>query len=138
MASSDSEKDRDIDVRSKMTAQALRLSIERTELAVIRTRLAKERTFNAWLRTGLALMGAGVAIAKLMSGFQPQWVLRSLAVLFVVIGGLIIGLGLRTYFRVIQRVEKVRVGGHPFWYILTLALLLVLAAIIGLILVLLE
>jgi len=118
--------------------QALRLARERTELALVRTRLAKERTFNAWLRTGLALMGAGVAIAKLMSDFQPQWILRLLAVLFVVIGGLIIGLGLRTYFRVIQRIEKVRVGGHPFWYILTLAILLILAAIIGLVLVLLE
>ncbi len=118
--------------------QALRLARERTELALVRTRLAKERTFNAWLRTGLALMGAGVAIAKLMSHFQPQWILRLLAILFVIIGGLIIGLGLRTYFRVIQRIEKVRVGGHPFWYILTLAILLILAAIIGLVLVLLE
>jgi len=123
---------------AEANAQALRLARERTELAVVRTRLAKERTFNAWLRTGLALMGAGVAIAKLMSDFQPQWILRLLAVLFVVIGGLIIGLGLRTYFRVIQRVEKVRVGGHPFWYILTLAVLLILAAVIGLVLVLLE
>ena len=131
-------KTHDTEMNNDATAQALRLSRERTELAVIRTRLAKERTFNAWLRTGLALMGAGVAIAKLMSGFQPQWILRTLAVLFVIIGGLIIGLGLRTYFRVIQRVEKIRVGGHPFWYILTLALLLVLAAIVGLVLVLLE
>lgn len=117
--------------------QTLKLARERTEWALVRTRLAKERTFNAWLRTGLAIMGAGIVTAKLMTDFQPQWLLRTLSVLFVVLGALIIGLGLRTYFRVIQQVEKVRVGSHPFWFILSLAVLLMLAAVAGLVFVLL-
>lgn len=43
------------------------LAKERTMLASERTLLAAERTFSAWIRTGLAGMGGGFAIFRLIS-----------------------------------------------------------------------
>lgn len=40
---------------------------EQNLLAAERTLLAAERTFSAWIRTGLAAMGGGFAVIKLIS-----------------------------------------------------------------------
>lgn len=47
------------------------LAKTRTQLASERTLLAAERTFSAWIRTGLAGMGGGFAIIRLVS-FQTM------------------------------------------------------------------
>lgn len=44
---------------------------ERTVLAGERTVLANERTFSAWIRTGLANVGGGVAIIRLLIFHNP-------------------------------------------------------------------
>lgn len=49
----------------------LELAKERNFLASERTRLAAERTISAWMRTGLASVGAGFAIIKLIY-FQQE------------------------------------------------------------------
>jgi len=38
----------------------------REELASERTLLAAERTFSAWIRTGLAALGGGLAVARVL------------------------------------------------------------------------
>ncbi len=78
----------------------------RTNWAHERTRLAKERTLAAWLRTGLATAGVGLALAKLLPSLQPQWLIRTLGVIFVIAGGIIFLLGFTTYHNVFKKLEK--------------------------------
>lgn len=47
--------------------ERLLLAQERTTLANERNRLANQRTFLSWIRTGLAGVGGGVGIVKLLS-----------------------------------------------------------------------
>lgn len=43
--------------------------LDRDQLASKRTLLAADRTFSAWIRTGLAGLGGGLAVARLL-GFK--------------------------------------------------------------------
>lgn len=61
------------------------------ELAEIRTLLAAERTYAAWVRTGLAGIGGGLAVIKLIF-FQTvlhQTVAHLTGQLLIILGGLI-------------------------------------------------
>lgn len=52
----------------------LKLAKNRTQLAMIRTVLANERSFSAWIRTGISSELIGLAVAKLLFDFQPEWI----------------------------------------------------------------
>ncbi len=61
------------------------------ELAAIRTLLAAEWTYAAWIRTGLAGIGGGLAVIKLIF-FQTlvhQTIAHWTGQLFIILGGLI-------------------------------------------------
>ena len=62
------------------------LAQARNDLAEDRTALANERTFAGWMRTGLAAIGIGVGFHALFSDFDPTWVAKAVATLFILIG----------------------------------------------------
>lgn len=62
------------------------LAEERTDLAEDRTIQATERTFAGWMRTAFAAIGIGLAFRAVFGAFDPPWLARAIATLFVVLG----------------------------------------------------
>jgi putative membrane protein len=100
--------------------------------------LAKERTFAAWLRTGLATAGLGILAVKAMPSVEPRWLVRTLGIMFVSTGGIILLLGFRTYYGTLRRLEEEGFRGTPAWFIGALTVVLALGSVLALVLVLME
>lgn len=62
------------------------LASDRTDLAEDRTVLANERTFAGWMRTGLAAVGLGVGFSALFRAMEPNWIPKTIATVFLVVG----------------------------------------------------
>ncbi|OCC24268.1 hypothetical protein MB02_06585 [Croceicoccus estronivorus] len=65
------------------------LAEARTDLAEDRTVQATERTFAGWLRTAFAAIGIGLAFRAVFGDFDPPWLARAIATLFVLLGAAI-------------------------------------------------
>ncbi|MXO65463.1 YidH family protein [Altericroceibacterium endophyticum] len=65
------------------------LAKERTDLAEDRTVQATERTFAGWMRTAFAAIGIGLAFRAVFGDFDPPWLARAVATLFIILGGMI-------------------------------------------------
>lgn len=59
------------------------LAEDRTDLAEDRTMLAAERTFSGWMRTGLAAAGVAIGLHAVFGPFQPTWVPKIAATVFL-------------------------------------------------------
>lgn len=62
------------------------LAVERTELAEDRNIMAMERTFAGWIRTAFAAIGIGLAFRAVFGAFDPPWLARAIATLFILSG----------------------------------------------------
>jgi putative membrane protein len=62
------------------------LAEARTHFAEDRTIMAMERTFAGWIRTALAAIGIGLAFHVMFDEFQPPWLARAVATLFILAG----------------------------------------------------
>ncbi|ANY18757.1 hypothetical protein A6F68_00222 [Tsuneonella dongtanensis] len=62
------------------------LAAERTELAEDRNIMAMERTFAGWIRTAFAAIGIGLAFRAVFGAFDPPWLARAIATLFILAG----------------------------------------------------
>ena len=56
---------------------------KRTDLAEDRTIQATERTFAGWMRTAFAAIGVGIAFHALFGDFDPPWLAKVIATLFI-------------------------------------------------------
>ena len=65
------------------------LAEDRTDWAEDRTILANERTFAGWMRTGMAAVALALGLRALFRPFEPDWVPKLVAEVFVVIAVLI-------------------------------------------------
>ncbi len=61
------------------------LAETRTDWAEDRTILANERTFAGWLRTGMAALAVAVGLRAVFGPFEPTWVAKLVASVFVLI-----------------------------------------------------
>ena len=123
--------------RTEEADRRTELAMERTRGAERRTLLANERTFSAWLRTGLASIGGGLAVARLLGGEQEQVLSRTVGVLLVFSGA---GMGILALWRYIQVsgvLEEERLHVLPIWVAWLLAGGLVTASVLVLVLILL-
>ena len=68
-----------------MTDKSTDLAEDRTDWAEDRTILAMERTFAGWMRTGMACVGVALGLKAVFSGFEPTWVPKLVANVFVVV-----------------------------------------------------
>ena len=66
--------------------QSTRWAHFRTDLAEDRTVQAAERTFAGWLRTAFAAIAVGIAFHVVFGEFEPPWLARALATLFILLG----------------------------------------------------
>lgn len=65
------------------------LAEARTDWAEDRTILANERTFAGWLRTGMASLAVAIGLRAVFGPFEPTWVAKLVASVFVLIAILI-------------------------------------------------
>lgn len=91
------------------------LAEERTDWAEDRTLLANERTYAGWMRTGLAAMALGLGFNAIFKPVEPTWIAKGIAILFVIIGLVIIAMAHLSARRVVRRmnansVEPIPVG----------------------------
>ncbi len=59
----------------------------RTDLAEDRNIMAMERTFAGWMRTAFAAIGIGLAFKAVFGDFDPPWLAKAIATLFILAGG---------------------------------------------------
>ena len=59
----------------------------RTDLAEDRNIMAMERTFAGWIRTAFAAIGIGLAFRAVFGEFQPPWLAKAIATMFILAGG---------------------------------------------------
>ena len=78
MAEDDPEDERD---RSTQWAEF------RTDLAEDRNIMAMERTFAGWMRTAFAAIGIGLGFRAVFGAFDPPWLAKAVATLFIIGGG---------------------------------------------------
>lgn len=78
MASHEIDRDEDIDLSTKWAE-------ERTDWAEDRTIMALERTFAGWIRTSFAAIAIGIGFRALFGAFDPPWLARAIATMFIVL-----------------------------------------------------
>ena len=59
----------------------------RTDLAEDRNIMAMERTFAGWMRTAFAAIGIGLGFRALFGSWDPSWMPKVIASLFILGGG---------------------------------------------------
>ncbi len=60
----------------------------RTDWAEDRTVLAVERTFAGWMRTAFAAIGIGLGFKALFGAFDPPWLAKAIATMFIAFGAI--------------------------------------------------
>ena len=58
----------------------------RTDLAEDRNIMAMERTFAGWMRTAFAAIGIGLGFKAVFGAFQPPWLAKAIATMFILAG----------------------------------------------------
>ena len=76
----------------------------RTDLAEDRTIMATERTYAGWLRTAFAAIGIGLGFRAVFGDFDPPWLARAIATMFILAGAWLA-------LAAAHRARFVRVGG---------------------------
>jgi putative membrane protein len=113
------------------------LAAQRTAWAMERTRLATERTLIAWLRTGLALIGFGAIVPRVLDGIEPEWLVGLIASLFVIFGTVVAAIGVHTYREMSSRLDESE-RGISWGIVVTLAAAIEVCAILILVMFLLA
>lgn len=111
------------------------LAVERTDLARDRTLLAEERTYSAWVRTGLAAVATGFGIVKFIGMDDPTLAIRLLGAIFIIIGGVMFGIGFWAYSSTVRRLQGRTSRSISLWLIGSLSLGLLLGSMVLLMLI---
>lgn len=77
----------------------------RTDLAEDRSIMAMERTFAGWMRTAFAAIGIGLAFRAVFGEFDPPWLARAIATVFILAGGWLAITAQRRACRTIERLS---------------------------------
>ncbi|WP_348632003.1 DUF202 domain-containing protein [Pontixanthobacter sp. CEM42] len=94
---------------------------------------ATERTYAGWMRTAFAAIGIGLGFRALFGEFDPPWLAKAIATVFILIGGLVAWSAQRNACKTLTRLSTHDIDAprvlHMRWlsYIVT-ALAVVLAA----------
>lgn len=103
------------------------------ELASKRTFLAAERTFSAWIRTGLAGVGGGIAVARLLifENSEYQIIAPMIGALLIVWGASIFVYAISDYQRTCARLMQEGSSKNSLIaFILMTTVLLIVAALV--------
>jgi len=105
----------------------------RDELALERTLLAAHRTFSAWIRTGLAGVGGGLAVARVLifKSYEHQVVAHVIGALLVIWGASIFIYAIIDYRRTCARLMQEGPSKNSLRALLLMtAVLLIVAALV--------
>lgn len=101
------------------------LSQARTDYALERTHMAATRTYFALLRTGIAIAGGGTLITTILGDGWPDWLIGTLAGLFIIVGFTIMIAGLQRYIFIAHKL-----AGNDEFRIISPKLLVLLTAVL--------
>lgn len=104
----------------------------RDELALERTIMSAERTYSAWIRTGLAGVGGGLAVARLLviESHEKQIVAYLITALLVIWGASIFIYAIFDYRRTCAKLKQAgQTKNSLLAFSLMTALLLIIAAL---------
>ena len=101
----------------------------RTDWAEDRTILASERTFAGWMRTALTAIAVALGLQALFSGFEPDWVVKIVASLFVIAATFMIWTAQRAAARTARRMDHHEVRVLSRGRLTIIAVLVSLAAL---------
>lgn len=76
----------DTNDKEELAEERTEAAERRTDFAEDRTVQATERTFAGWLRTAFAAIGVGIGFQVLFGEFDPPWLARAIATLFILLG----------------------------------------------------
>jgi uncharacterized membrane protein YidH (DUF202 family) len=96
--------------------------------------LAKERTFAALIRTSLSFIGFGIAIVKLLPDLEPPWVGKTVGIALILGGVLTAAAGFRMVHQIVGKLREEGIKEQR-WLLTAAALLLVVTAVLGLVVV---
>ncbi len=65
------------------------LAEQRTDWAEDRTIQATERTYAGWMRTAFAAIGIGLGFRALFGEFDPPWLAKLIATMFILLGAMV-------------------------------------------------
>ncbi len=82
-----------------------KLAEDRTDWAEDRTVMANERTFAGWMRTGLSSVAIGLGFQALFRHYDPTWVAKIGASVFILIGLIIFYNAYRSASIVLSRMK---------------------------------
>ena len=77
----------------------------RTDLAEDRNIMAMERTFAGWMRTAFAAIGIGLGFKAVFGAFDPPWLAKAIATVFILSGGWLAITAQKRACRTLERLE---------------------------------
>ncbi|MBM0170720.1 YidH family protein [Altererythrobacter sp. C41] len=102
------------------------LAVERTQYAEDRNIMAMERTFAGWIRTAFAAIGIGIGFHALFGDFQPPWLAKAIATLFILAGAALAFAAQRRACRTLERLHphSIERASSPNFRLLAFAVML--------------
>ncbi|MBX7541343.1 YidH family protein [Qipengyuania sphaerica] len=85
----------------------------RTDLAEDRNIMAMERTFAGWMRTAFAAIGIGLGFRAVFGEFDPPWLAKAIATMFIVGGGWLAITAERRACRTLERLDPHKFEAIP-------------------------
>lgn len=109
--------------------EGIELARERNLLATERTRLAAERTVSSWMRTGLASVGGGFAIIRLIvfQNFTHRLMAHGIGEILIMLGIFIFVFSLKDYRKTSRKLELVT--GKKEWLVDTTMYIFILVSL---------
>lgn len=98
----------------------------RTDLAEDRNIMAMERTFAGWMRTAFAAIGIGLAFKAVFGAFDPPWLAKAIATVFILAGGWLAITAQRRTCRTLEKLSahKLETASSPNYRLLAYAVAL--------------
>ncbi len=112
----------------------IQLARDRTGWASERTLLANERNFSAWLRTGLAALGAGLGIGKLLGSLGMPMITRTIGVVCIIMSGTVFIIAWWRYKQIYEDLADQGMRVTPMWMIHLIIIGMLLSDVLAIIL----
>lgn len=82
------------------------LAEQRTDWAEDRTVQATERTYAGWQRTAFAAIGIGLGFRALFGEFDPPWLAKAIATVFILLGAAVSWSAQRNACKTLSRLDS--------------------------------
>lgn len=102
---------------------------QRTRWSEDRTVLANERTFSSWMGTGLGAIGVAIGLKAVFGAFEPTWMAKAVASLFLIAAILIFWSARRQALKTLKRLSENDAEAQPVRNFTILAVVLTISAL---------